>query len=143
MWVCDVARFLESQPELHWDAVLKEAKRTRLLRPLALGVMLAKRIAGLEVPENVSAELEGVGSMRILADHFSEHLIEAPGQIPSGRMPYGIQILDNWDLAHAVLSIDFLKPNDNDRAFIKLPKPLEALYFVLRPIRMLLDRSAR
>lgn len=143
MWVCDIARFLESQPELHWDAVLKEAKRTRLLRPLALGVMLAKRIADSEVPESVSTQLQAVGSMKILADHFSEHLIEAPGQIPSGRVPYGIQILDKRDLVRAVVSKDFLKPNDNDRAFVKLPKPLEALYFVLRPIRMLLDRSAR
>ena len=48
MWVCDVARLIESQPGLDWVAARREARRVGLWRCLALGVLLAWRGAGSE-----------------------------------------------------------------------------------------------
>ena len=143
MWVCDVARFLESQPELDWAAVLNEARQTRLLRPLALGVLLANRMASVEVPTDAMKSLKRFDSMRSLAEYFTEHLIDAPGSLPSGHVPYGIQLLDYRDRTMAMLSPEFLKPNEQDRAAVRLPKRLSGLYYAVRPIRILFDRSAR
>jgi hypothetical protein len=143
MWVCDVAKAIESEPDMDWVALCDEARRLGLFRPLALGVMLANRIAGAVVPGHLLKGFEKVGSMQDLAAFLSEHLVAEPGRLPTGRVPYNIQILGFRDRASAVLSPGFLKPNPQDRALVKLPKSLDALYYLVRPIRILLDRSGR
>jgi len=81
--------------------------------------------------------------MRVIATFLSEHLIAEPGKLPAGRIPYNIQLLGFRDRAAALLSVSFLRPNPQDRALIRLPKRLDALYYLVRPIRILLDRSGR
>src|SRR5271154_89230 len=50
IWICDVAQLLASSPGLDWNEVIQEATRFGLRRPLALGVLLAHRVAGADVP---------------------------------------------------------------------------------------------
>ena len=143
MWVCDVARAVGSEPGLDWDAVLAEAQRTGLVRPLALGVILANRLADARVPGPVLRRLEKDRSMRSMAEFFSEHLLSEPERIPAGRVPYNVQLLGSRDRLGTVLSRGFLAPNAQDRAFVKLPRSLDVLYYLVRPIRILMDRSGR
>lgn len=143
VWVCDVARLLESEPGLDWDFALREAKQVGLLRPLALGVLLARSIAGAEVPSDVLRRFEGDATVRKLARFIDECLVEEPGKMPEGRIPYNIKILGFRDLVNVVLSPTFFRPTPRDRGVVPLPKGLKALYYVIRPIRMLLDRTAR
>ncbi|MBS1806292.1 MAG: nucleotidyltransferase family protein [Acidobacteria bacterium] len=143
MWVCDVAKAVESEPSLDWNAVFAEAERTGLHRALALGVILANRLADARVPEPVLKRLERDKSMRAMAEFFAEHLISEPGTIPAGRVPYNIQLLGFRDRMRPVVTGEFMTPNDQDRAFVALPRSLHALYYLIRPIRILMDRSGR
>ena len=143
MWVCDVAQTLQTDLDIDWLAVCDEAARVGLFNSLALGVMLATRMCGTVVPTEVLKRFERVRSMRVIATFLSEHLIAEPGKLPAGRIPYNIQLLGFRDRAAALLSVSFLRPNPQDRALIRLPKSLDALYYLVRPIRILLDRSGR
>ena len=49
IWISDVAKLIESEPGLDWDFAQREAKRLGLWRCLALGVLLARRVAGTQV----------------------------------------------------------------------------------------------
>jgi len=42
-----------------------------------------------------------------------------------------------------LLSPSILRPNALDRAVVQLPKSLDFLYYAIRPLRILLDRSGR
>jgi hypothetical protein len=53
LWMCDVAQLLEVERELNWDLAIREAKRLGLWRCVALGVLLAHRVLGAAVPEDV------------------------------------------------------------------------------------------
>ncbi len=53
IWICDVAQLITSSPELDWKQVVLEAKRSGLKRTLALGVLLAHRVAGATLPPAV------------------------------------------------------------------------------------------
>jgi len=53
IWICDVAQVLISSPGLNWKDVIQEATKTGLWRSLALGVLLAHRVTGIEVPQAV------------------------------------------------------------------------------------------
>jgi hypothetical protein len=143
MWVCDVAQALKTERDIDWLALCGEAARVGLFRPLALGVMLATRLCGTVVPEEVLNRFERIRSMRVMATFLSEHLIAEPGRLPAGRIPYNVQLLGFRDRTAALLSLSFLRPNPQDRALIRLPKSLDALYYLVRPIRILLDRTGR
>lgn len=143
VWICDVAKLLEHEPELDWDSVQREAKRVGLWRCLALGVLLARRMAGAEAPVEVLRSFESSAALRTLAQFLDENLLEHPGRMPPGWIPYNIRILGLRDRAALVLSPSLLRPNARDRAVVKLPRSLEPLYYLIRPFRVLLDRSGR
>ena len=143
VWICDVAKLLESEPELDWEFAQREAKRVGLWRCLALGILLAHRLAGAQVPVEVLRSFERDRAASRLADFLQQNVVEKPGTMPHGRVPYSIQLLDFRERVKVVMSPNFLKPNARDRALVKLPKALEPLYYVIRPFRILLDRTGR
>ncbi len=143
IWICDVAQLLESHPELNWKEVLREAKRTGLWRALALGVLLAHRMAGAPVPDSILRKFESDSTARCLALHFEKNLFDAPGGTPKSRVPYSVQLLGFEDRIRLIFSVGFLHPNQRDRAVVRLPKGLHGLYYLIRPFRILWDRSAR
>jgi len=143
IWICDVAQLLASSPDLDWKEVIHEAKKSGLCRTLALGVLLAHQVAGATVPPAVLRRFEADTTARNLAQHFQQNLFAAPGITPMGRIPYTVQLLDFRDQVRWLLSFDFLRPNERDRAALQLPKPLHALYYLIRPFRIFWDRSAR
>jgi hypothetical protein len=143
IWICDVAQLLNHSPDLDWQEVVREAKRSGLWRALALGILLAHRVAGAVVPQAVLRRFESDATACRLAQHIQENLFDAPCSPPAGRMPYNVQLLGFHDRLKMLFSPDFLQPNVRDRAAIPLPKSLYALYYLIRPFRILWDRSAR
>jgi hypothetical protein len=143
IWICDVAQLLDSEPGLDWQDVMREAKRSGLWRTLALGVLLAHRVAGATVPSAVLRRFEADSVARSLAQYIDQNLFGAPGSKPPGRLPYNVQLLGFQDRAKLFLSLDLLRPNERDQAAFPLPLPLQPLYYLLRPFRILRDQSPR
>jgi len=142
-WICDVAQLLDAFPGLNWKEVMQEARRVGLWRALALGVLLAHRVADAPVPQAVLQRFESDPAASSLAQHIQENLFDAPGIPPIRGVPYNLQLLGFYDRVRLLLSLEFLRPNERDRAALSLPKSLHALYYVIRPFRIFFDRSAR
>lgn len=143
IWICDVAQLLKEKQHLDWNAVTREAKRVGLLRALALGVMLARRVCGAPIPAGVLRRFESNKEASNLAAYFEKAVFDEPGKMPSGHLPYNLRLLDSRDRVRVLLSASFARPNARDREIVRLPKALQFLYYLVRPIRVLLDRSAR
>ncbi len=143
IWILDVAQLIVSCPDLDWDRALSGARRQGLGRPLALGVLLAHRFTGAAVPAAVLSRIERDRIVMNLVRHIHLNLFRTPGTTPSGRVPYNVQLLDVYDRMRLIMSLNFLKPNERDRAFLPLPGWLAPLYLLVRPLRILRDRSAR
>lgn len=143
IWICDVAQLLKEKPDLDWNAVTREAKRVGLLRSLALGVMLAQRVCGAPVPAGVLRRFKSNRDASNLAAHFEEAVLDEPGKLPRSHLAYNFRLLDFRDRVRVLLSTDFARPNERDREILRLPKALHLLYYLVRPIRFLLHRSAR
>jgi Uncharacterised nucleotidyltransferase len=143
VWIMDVARMADSSPDLDWTALIHEAHRLGLGRALALGMLLAHQVAGAALPPGVLARFCADHVAERLAAHFSQNLFLAPGVQPEGVVPYNIQLLDFRDRLRLLPSLALLRPNEHDRAFVSLPRPLHGLYYLIRPFRILLNRSAR
>jgi hypothetical protein len=143
IWICDVDRLLAAHPGLNWKEAIRQAKRHGLWKALALGVLLAERIAGAPVPPAVLRRFEAESGARALALHIEKNIFDAPGSTPPALLPYNVRLLGISDRVRLVLSRGFLQPNEADVAAFPLPKPLYPLYSLLRPVRILFDRSAR
>jgi hypothetical protein len=143
IWICDVAQLLASSPALDWEEVIHEAKRVGLWRALALGVLLAHGVACAPVPQDVLRCFESDSTAQSLARHFQKNPLDKPGCLPTGRMPYNIRLLGFRDRVRSFLSPDSLRPNKRDRAALNLPQSLHVLYYLVRPLRILWDRSPR
>jgi len=143
IWICDVAQLLASSPGLNWDFVLREARRTGQWRSLALGVLLAHRVAAADIPSFVLQRFDSIGKVRQLAQYIDDHLFDAPGWTPPGLLPYTVQLLGFRDRIGFLLSPSVLQPNERDYAMLKLPRSLRGLYYLVRPFRILFDRSPR
>jgi Uncharacterised nucleotidyltransferase len=143
IWICDVAQLLVSSPDLDWKEVTREAKQLGLWRPLALGVLLAHRVLGVEVPPVVLSRFESDTTASDLAQHIQENLFDAPGSTPIGRLPYNIKLLGFRDRVRLLLSLELLRPSERDREVLPLERPHSLLYHLIRPFRLFWDRSAR
>jgi hypothetical protein len=60
-----------------------------------------------------------------------------------GRVAYSIQLLGLHDRVRLLLSQEVLRPNEKDRAAVHLPLSLDFLYYLIRPVRLLRQRSAK
>jgi hypothetical protein len=143
VWICDVAQLLRVSPDLDWNEVVCEAKKLGLWRALALGILIAHRVAGAPVPQPALRDFEADAVVCKLTGHVQESLFIAPGSTPEGGMPYDILLLGLRDRARLIGSLDWLRPGHRDIAVFPLPKALYPLYYLIRPFRLLFDRSAR
>ena len=143
IWICDVAQLLNSQPHLDWNEVMQEATQTGLLRPLTLGALLAHRVAGAKVPNAILRRFESDSNACSLARHIQGNLLEAPGSTPASAVPYFFRLLDFNDRTRSLMSLTFLQPTMRDKEVVPLPKSLHALYYLIRPFRLIWDRSPR
>jgi hypothetical protein len=143
IWICDVAQLLKEKSDLDWNAVTREAKRVGLFRSLALGVLLARRVCGAPVPAKILRRFESNRDANNLAAYFEEAVLDEAGKLPRSHLAYNFRLLDFRDRVRVLLSTNFARPNERDREILLLPKALHLLYYLVRPIRFLLHRSAR
>lgn len=143
IWVCDVARVLRSCPDINWRTTIAASNRLELGHVLSLGVLLAVRMLGAPIPKDVLSRFEADRTAGRLCGHFQQNMMERPGMTPAGFLPYGMQLLQWRDRLNAVACGRFVQPNERDRALLPLPDRLAWAYYLVRPIRLLLDRSPR
>jgi hypothetical protein len=142
LWICDVAYLAKSETKLDWESAGREARALGLWRPLALGILLAHRMLGSPVDFPLLYSIQQDRTVLKLTKHFEQNMFFAPGRGPAGRVPYNFRLLNLRDRLRLLFATDLLRPNELDRAAIPFAGP-QPLYYLVRPIRLLLDRSAR
>ena len=142
LWICDIAHLIASSPQLDWDSVESQARELGLWKPLALGVLLAHRLVACPLDRAVLISMQRERTILRLVEHFEKHVLTMPGVGPAGRLPYNFLLLDLRDRMRVLFSPSIFKPNDLDRAALKVLVP-QPLYYLVRPFRILLDRSSR
>jgi Uncharacterised nucleotidyltransferase len=143
IWICDVAHLLATFPAINWKQVTHEARHLGLWRALALGVLLAHRVCRADVPPRILRRFEADTTALGLACTLDGNLFERPGELPGGHLPYNVKLLGFRDRVGIILSPGFFRPNQRDLNFITLPRVLSPFYFLVRPPRLLRDKSSR
>jgi glycosyltransferase involved in cell wall biosynthesis len=76
-WICDIAALIARHPEIDWCVGLARARAQRSERMLLLGLGLAGRVLGTELPPPVRTRLEADHAAGALVEEVSARLFQA------------------------------------------------------------------
>jgi hypothetical protein len=139
--ICDIAEILAC-PNVDWDHVVREADALGVRRMLALGILLSEDPLCVSAPASLLRGLKIDRTARELAAQCREELLKEPDD--HWRLHADIRFMlkareRRYDELR-VLFRDWLwpetMPDEEDRRFLSIPKPLSALYYVVRPMRL-------
>ena len=136
-WIADVAGLISSKEELNWEELISRARSTGSERMLLLGLQLAERLLEVSLPDEVKSALKADAKVGLLADDVVRDLF-TPGLTPSGISGYFLfQIKARRRLRDKINYLRFtFTPNEEDLVRFKLPSSLSFLYYLVRPVRL-------
>ncbi len=148
-WVCDVAELVRQQTELDWASLLQQAQWSGTEQMLLLGLVLARDLLGLELPDAIAAAIETNFRKQQLADQVRLQLTQKDDIANLNvnlwqRFRFSFQLLERFDdrcRCSFRLIANLLRPTPADREFYSLPGWLHLFYPVVRLVRFLRPRQ--
>ena len=138
----DLAYLIAHKRDLDWTAVAQESNRLRIRGMLAFAVQLMATLLRQPIPAPAAAITRPRPRLRsLIARQTREVFQEIDAKGPTRRR----LIAFHWHLREDVrdklwpflaVALEAATPNDWDRAVIRLPRSLFALYYVIRPLRL-------
>ena len=133
-WVYDLVALCRSHP-LDWQRVGEVARMSGGVKSLSLGLALANRLFLLETPAN----WELSNNLEPLVDKARLHMfVQRPGLGELHRFQW--QLFDDWRARARYALFTLFRPHDLDLKWIDLPRSFWPLYYILRPVRVILER---
>lgn len=150
-WVFDIAQFIESQPHIDWEQVGDQAQKLKQRRALGIALNLTNQLCGTPLPPVADPTLQRQTQPAV--DYLREHIFDPVD--PEGRRrtmrPYGIrdtawlhvQGTDRrYDRIRYLFRM-FAAPDTFDLRTVSLPRPLQWVYWIIRPFRLAWRKIAR
>lgn len=142
--ICDIAELLRTQPEMDWEFVSREARQLGCQGILFLGLTLAHELLGAPLPR-LRIKAPSRNKLASLSAHVLDKLLNqtAPdyvGLVERDRFHFLIR--ERWRDKVFPYFHDFSQsfvPSERDRQFLRLPRLLDPLYFLVRPLRVASD----
>jgi len=136
----DVHQWVGAHPDLDWTTLLEMAEGQRCERALLLGLQSSRELLGTELPGAVLSRLEADPEVSKLAGRVKKRLWrEVATQAESVAGLTGLTLRCQrglWNQAVCLLRLA-ATPSLYDVVAVRLPRPLFALYYGLRPLRVL------
>jgi hypothetical protein len=143
-WICDVAELINSHPKLNWDYIFSKARKSGYERMLLLVLHLAGELLDANLPEDVRGRALADHDVARLSGHVVARLFESVEYKPIGfieNVKFNLKVRkklrDRWRYFKYVLT-----PTDGDINMVAMPGSLSFVYYLLRPIRLILKGSA-
>jgi len=137
-WICDVAELI-ARHQLNWPALLQRAAETDSERMFLLGLYLAQKLLGTNLPPEVQQRCDSDTRLQSLAVNVIQHLFSGPTHIPatsSEIFKYNIGVRKSL-AARARYFAYMLRPTDSDFGSRSLPPGFGFAYYLMRPLRLL------
>jgi hypothetical protein len=139
LWVADIAALARRGSGCDWENVMRRADDWRAGRMLRIGLALAVELLGTELPESVLSRVEADGAAIAIANERAAALMERETQRMDGKAAFRYRramvegALGGWRYAWRLA----LAPAEEDWQAARLPRALQPLYAVMRPLRLL------
>jgi hypothetical protein len=147
--ICDVAQIIQAHPDLNWNTVLDLSAELRSQRLFLIGLQVTHKLLYVPLPEFMREKLVGNHSSD---ERVFESEIAPTSELQTSWWEYTDQ-LKTLDQARdrifitgfylfitlSLILASITSINERDRQFLSLPARLSFLYYVFRPIRLLIQ----
>ena len=139
VWICDIARFLVVfGPDLDWPQITKRASSLGARRMVRIGILLAHRLLGAPVPDEVLKQAQEDATALRLARNVEQSLfaqeISPPSDMHSHR--FFLQARERPRDKFIYCTHLAFMPTEEDHAVFPLPSFLYPLYYPLHAVRV-------
>jgi hypothetical protein len=142
-WLCDIAQLTKS-PQLDWQAIHHEAKRLGIERIVSLNLLLTHKLLGAALPPQIQKHRREDSSTAALADEILR-IIERSTHYDTESIPYFrlmLRLRERWQDQARFLWRLAVTPSVSEWSAVRLPKPLQSLYRLVRLSRLAKRLSA-
>ena len=142
-WLCDIACHIQAHPRMDWDACTRLAELTSCGLLLKHALLLSEQVLGLQLPERIKHYADD-GRARVLAETARAFLFREHGDHPGYLRPlqYHLAFAKGWRDGASLVFARVFVPAEPDWHRVRLPRPLYFLYYLVRPIRFVVERLA-
>ena len=142
-WLCDIACHIQSHPTMDWDACIRLAESAGCDLLLKHTLLLSERVLGLLLPERIKHYADEERA-RLLANTARAFLFREHGDHPGylGPLRYHLAFAKGWGDGASLVFERVFVPAEPDWHRVRLPRPLYFLYYLIRPVRFVVERLA-
>ena len=135
-WVCDLAEFIGSHPDLDWQQIEQQAQQLKLTTMLHLGLLLAQDFYQAPIPDSLVKAMQENTRANDLFEQVRRIIFERSF---TQLEDYGFifKITDSWQGKLQFLKDLLFTPTKKEWDTVQLPKSLFFLYYLIRPYRLM------
>lgn len=139
-WVCDVNELICANPQLDWQKVRDIANKWNCRRMLYLGLSLSQNLLDTAIPGDIAKDVQQDNTVKNLSEQAIDLLLNTAKDDFSTYL-FLLNCRERIRDKLAYLIATSLTPNEKDWHFLKLPKYLHYLYYLVRPYRLLFYKT--
>ena len=129
-WLCDLAEFIRSNPELDWPHLFNRAEALGAARTCRLGIYLAAELLQAEVPSSIVCAVREDAQVRRLAQHVRLRIEEPRDVDPIEGQIFNLKLKERF---HDKVRYVFLQFTRLSFAKILWCREINSLYSFLNP----------
>ena len=133
-WLCDVAEFIQANPEMDWPRLFERAETLGALRTCRLAIYLAAELLQAEVPSNVVAAVREDAQVRRLAQVVRLRLEEPREVEPVEGQIFNFKLKERLRDKIRYVFLQCTQYSGGEERFLPLPSALSFIYIFVRPI---------
>jgi hypothetical protein len=136
-WLCDLAEFIRSNPELDWPRLFKRAEALGAGRTCRLGIYLAAELMQAEVPSSVVCAVREDAQVRRLAQEVRQRIQETRDVDPIEGQIFNLRLKERFRDKVRYVFLQCTQYSGEEERFLPLPSTLSFIYIFVRPIWLL------
>jgi len=147
-WIRDVAKLISLHREMRWQYAISEASKLRSERMLFLGLLLANDLLKVYLPNEVLKKVQADRVVRTLAIQVRDRLFRNDSNRSVIFQPFLFQLRMQAGLMDRIrycvgYGSVLMTPTVLERRLIALPDSFLPLYYIVRPIRLMVKHGLR
>jgi Uncharacterised nucleotidyltransferase len=136
-WLCDLAEFLRSNPELDWPRLFKRAEALGAGRTCRLGIYLVGELLEAEVPASIACAVREDRQVRYLAEDVRQRILEPQDLDTISGQVFNLRLKERLRDKVRYIFLQCTQYSGEEERFLQLPPTLSFLYVFVRPIWLL------
>lgn len=136
-WLCDLAEFIRSNPEMDWPRLFSRAETLGAVRTCRLAIYLAAELLQAEAPSSILGEVRKDAQVRRLAQDVRLRIEEPRDVQPVEGQIFNLKLKERLRDKIRYVFLQCTQYSGEEERFLPLPSTLSFMYVFVRPVWLL------